>query len=391
MTTSFAGTARPALIAHVIHRLGVGGMENGLVNLINRMPGNRYRHAIVCLTESSDFEDRLVGDNVTVYELHKRAGKDLSAYVRLWKLLREIRPDILHTRNLGTVDLAPVARLAGVRTTLHGEHGWDAADPEGTNAKYRKLRRFCDKFISEYVAVSRDIAEWLARLIRDRQGRVNQIYNGVDAEKYTPNGNVADLPFVEDSQDLVVVGTVGRMDPIKNFDVLIDAVGKVLDSERALRARLRLVLVGDGPMAAEYRQRAAQCGLAEITWFAGKREDIPSLLRAMDIFVLPSRNEGISNTILEAMGVALPVIATRVGGNPELVLHEKTGVLVPPNDVDALARAIGDYANRKSVREEHRLAARRRAETEFSLDTMVRNYAELYDRLLNRGSQAQVN
>ena len=391
MTKTLPSTAQPPLIAHVIYRLGVGGMENGLVNLINQLPKSRYRHVIICLTESSSFEKRLTADNFYVYELHKRDGKDLSVYVRLWKLLRSIRPNILHTRNLGTVDLALVGRLAGVPSIVHGEHGWDAADPKGANIRYRYLRKFCDYFVSEYVAVSRDIADWLSLITNDRRSRVNQIFNGVDSEEYSPNGAKAELPFAGAQENCVVVGTVGRMDPIKNFDVLIDAVKKLLDLEPDLREKLRLVLVGDGPMTAEYRRQVARCGLEQITWFAGEREDVPALLRAMDIFVLPSQNEGISNTILEAMAVGVPTIATNVGGNPELIKHEESGILVPPDDIDALAAALSDYAKCPSVRAQHRIAARKRVETKFSLDSMVRSYAELYERLLSTSRRAQVD
>ena len=121
------------LIVHIIFRLDVGGMENGLVNLINGMPANRYRHAIVCLKDYTDFRSRLQRADVALYALNKKDGKDLLLYYRVWRLLRTLRPDIVHTRNLGTIDMLFPAALAGVRSRVHGEHGWDMVDLHGEN------------------------------------------------------------------------------------------------------------------------------------------------------------------------------------------------------------------------------------------------------------------
>ena len=380
-----------SLIAHVVFRLGVGGMENGLVNLVNRLPKDRFRHAIICLTTSGRFAQRIDVDRCSVHELNKQEGKDPAVYFRLWKLLRDLRPDALHTRNLGTIDLAPLGRLAGVPVCVHGEHGWDAADPQGQSAKYRRLRRFCDRFITRYVAVSRDIAEWLSQLTKDSARRVTQIYNGVDTNRFSPKGPKAELPFRKNEDDPLVIGAVGRLDPIKNFDILIAAVDEVLKEQPALRSTLRLAIIGDGQMAESLGRQIQELGLDTITWLPGERDDIPELLRAMDIFVLPSRNEGISNTILEAMASGLPVVATNVGGNPELIDANDSGTLIRPNDAAELASAIRDYANDSSLRDRHGTAARKRVETMFSLDSMVRSYAELYDQLLSNTSAARIS
>ena len=115
-----------AHIVHVIDRLAIGGMENGVVNLINTMPRDRFRHSIVCIKQATDFRNRIRRDDVEIFELNKNEGKDPAIYLRFWKLLRRLRPEIVHTRNIGTLDLAPVAALAGVPIRVHGEHGWEA-------------------------------------------------------------------------------------------------------------------------------------------------------------------------------------------------------------------------------------------------------------------------
>ncbi|MEO0617554.1 MAG: TIGR03088 family PEP-CTERM/XrtA system glycosyltransferase [Pseudomonadota bacterium] len=370
------------LIVHVIHRLGTGGMENGLVNLINGLPTTHYRHAIVCMTESTAFRERIHDSAVAVYELHKRSGKDLGCYWRFLRLMRRLRPTIVHTRNLGTIDLAPIAALAGVPFRLHGEHGWDNSDPHGLNPRYRRLRRICDRFIHGYVAVSEDIACWLRDHIGVDAARVRQIYNGVDTRKFSPEGVRAALPWADASQ---VIGTVGRLDPIKRFDALVEW----LASRHSEHGDARLVIVGDGSERGSLERLIAEHGLDDRVWLAGNRPDVADIMRSLDVFVLPSRNEGISNTILEAMAIGLPVVATDVGGNCELIDRGLTGDLVSSEDRAALADAIAAYLEDDDRRAQHGAAARDRVLRQFSLDRMMHNYDELYMAGLPLGLSSQ--
>ncbi|HSC05306.1 MAG TPA: glycosyltransferase, partial [Steroidobacteraceae bacterium] len=160
-TAATTGTSGAPLVVHIVHRLDVGGLENGLVNLINHLPAARYRHAIVCLTEATDFRRRIRRADVEVHALGKRPGKDPGAYWRLWKLLRALRPDIVHTRNLATLDCQFVAALAGIRGRVHGEHGWDVYDLHGTSSRYRLLRRAAARVVGRFVTMSRDLERWL--------------------------------------------------------------------------------------------------------------------------------------------------------------------------------------------------------------------------------------
>lgn len=387
---SIDGSA-PPLIAHVIYRLDVGGMENGLVNLINGLPRNRYRHAIICLTRSSEFQNRLRGDNVDIYELRKREGKDFLTYVRFWRLLRKLRPTILHTRNLGTLDLALIAMLAGVPVRVHGEHGWDAGDAFGQSYKYRLLRKLCNVAVTKYVAVSQDIKNWLQNVTGVRSDNVQQIYNGVDVDKFQPKGPIVKLPFKGPDKASLVVGAVGRMDRIKNFDLLITAVARLVEGSCERRDRLRLVIVGHGSQLRDLQGLVEELKLEDIVWMPGERHDIAELLRSMDVFVLPSRNEGISNTILEAMSTGLPVIATEVGGSPELVSDGETGQLIPANDPGAISDAIERFLVEPDLINVQGKAARDHIVKRFSLPAMVASYAQLYDGLLDTNSLARIN
>jgi glycosyltransferase involved in cell wall biosynthesis len=153
--------------------------------------------------------------------------------------------------------------------------------------------------------------------------------------------------------------------------------------------RLRLVMVGDGPLKKEVLSVIEQAGASRLAWLPGERGDVPSIMRGLDLFVLPSFSEGISNTILEAMASGLPVVATRVGGNPELVEEGTTGKLVPRADPQAMAHAIREYVCNPEACRRQGSAARRTAEQRFSLDVMVNNYADLYDRAF-AGSRAKL-
>jgi glycosyltransferase involved in cell wall biosynthesis len=192
------------------------------------------------------------------------------------------------------------------------------------------------------------------------------------------------LPAGFRGPELVRIGTVGRLQRVKDQAGLLKAAAMVLERRPELRARTRLLLVGDGPLLADLRARAESLGLADITWLPGASSEVPAMLRAMDVFVLPSLNEGISNTILEAMATGLPVLASAAGGNVELVEDGVVGALFPPGDVPALARLIERYLDEAALRRRHGAAARAAAEARFSLPAMVDAYRSVYDGLTRR-------
>jgi len=373
-----------ALICHVVYRLDYGGLENGLVNLVNNLPRDRFRHAIVCLAGFGALRSRVARSDVPIVSIDKREGKDFPSYVRMWRVLRSLRPDIVHTRNLGTVDLQWVARVAGVPHRVHGEHGWEAADPLGRSARTKLIRRACRPVIERYVAMSLDIERWLRDEIGVPAARVRQLYNGVDTERFRAGRALPlDWPWRKlDRQGVRVFGTVGRCDPLKNQLALVDAFAELLSQTGGDKSPLRLVIVGDGPVRSLLVQRVHERRLDGRVWLTGARADTPELLSALDVFVLPSLNEGISNTILEAMATGLPVVAARVGGNMELVEHERTGLLCDDSRAVTLASAMRRYTDDPTLARRHGDAGRVRVENHFSLDSMIRAYASFYDEVL---------
>ena len=200
--------AAPRLIVHIVFRFDYGGLENGVCNLINALSNGSLRHAVVALTEATEFRSRLK-DNVPVYALGKKPGKDLKAYVRLYRLLRKLRPTIVHTRNMGTMDCALVAFLARVPIRIHGEHGWDVFDPDGTSPKYRRMRKILSRFVDQFVTVSADLRNWLITNVGISSNKVRHIYNGVDSERFRPPQSLekSGLPPLLRESEAVVIGT----------------------------------------------------------------------------------------------------------------------------------------------------------------------------------------
>ncbi len=371
------------LIVHVIHRLDFGGLENGLVNLVNHLPPERYRHSIVCLAGFNPrIRARILRPDVEVLSLDKQPGKDPAAYLRMWRVLRQRRPAVVHTRNLGTVDMQWVAALAAVPHRVHGEHGWEVGDPRGLSPRSLRIRRACRPVIHRYVPMSQDIARWLERDVGVPADRIRQLYSGVDVERFRPGGpRATDAVGAEEGAGAgrgPTLGTIGRLDPVKNQEALLEAFARL----RQRHAGLRLVIVGDGPLRGHLQSRAQSLGVAGDVTFTGSRTDTPELLRGFDVFVLPSVNEGISNTILEAMACGVPVVASGVGGNPELVVDGVCGSLYDPADPQGLQQAILPYLGDPALRERQGRAARERVVQNFSLDSMVGRYLALYDELL---------
>jgi sugar transferase (PEP-CTERM/EpsH1 system associated) len=268
---------------------------------------------------------------------------------------------------------------------VHGEHGRDADDPHGTNARHIWMRRVYRRFVHQHIALGQELAGYLRERIGVPADALNAIYNGVDFQRFTPAAQrqpISGCPFTDPG--LWLVGTVGRMQTVKAQPVLARAFVEALRQQPALRERLRLVLVGDGALRAECEAVLRDGGVADLAWLAGERADVPDVMRGLNCFVLPSLAEGISNTILEAMASGLPVLATRVGANAELVVNGETGDIVQPGDAAALAAGLLRLAGNPQRAAAMGVAGRRVAEQRFSLPAMVAAYESVYDRVLRR-------
>lgn len=371
------------LVVHLIYRLDVGGLETLLIECINRMPPERYRHAIVCLTTSSAFENKITALDVAVYALHKQSGLSLATHVHFYKLIRRLKPAILHTYNLAAIEYHVMAAMAGVPVRLHAEHGRDATDPHGKNRKHNALRRMIAPLLHRFIPVSADLQHWLQHVVHIPARKLQLVPNGVDTERFTARPEhcttQSPFPFPPDS---IVLGTVGRLQAVKDHHCLIDAFAQLRTLVPELAHRLRLVIVGDGPCSAALHQQVQALELHDVVWLPGARDDIALLMRHLSVFVMSSIAEGTPVTILEAMASGLPVVATRVGGIPEVVQPGHTGLLVDAQDALALANAMATYCVQPTLAKQHGAHGRARVEAHFSIKTTVATYLALYDQLL---------
>ena len=377
--------SRP-LVVHIVYRFDVGGLENGVVNLINRM--SDWRHAVIALTEvEPSFAARVKTPGVSFVALNKAPGGGWKVYPAMVRALRLLKPQVVHTRNLAALEMQVAAWWVGVPLRVHGEHGRDDHDVDGTVSRYQWLRRLYRPFVHHYIALSRDLADYLQQRVKIPAKRLTQIYNGVDGDRFSPAScrqRIAGCPF--DDPGLCVIGTVGRMQTVKAQPMLARAFGQLLLDRPDLRTRLRLVMIGDGPLRAECEQVLEAAGVRQLAWLPGERSDIPDVMRGLDLFVLPSLAEGISNTILEAMASGLPVVATDVGGNADLVRDGSSGQIVPPGDVIALAEAVTTWASDRDRRLAAGASGRQIVEQRFSLQAMVSSYRAIYGLRVGRGA-----
>lgn len=378
-------SGKPPLIAHVIYRLDVGGLENGLVNIINGLPAGQFRHAIICLTDYTDFYRKIRVD-VELIALHKKPGNGLGIYWQLFKVLRRLRPDIIHTRNLAALEAQLPAWLAGVRHRIHGLHGWDVSADRAVSDRHLKLYQLMDRLVQCYIPLSDELENFLFEQVAIKRSKSHKICNGVDTQRFVPAGDAkrSILPDGFMPADGLLIGAVGRLEPVKNQSLLVESFIELLARQPGLKSKLRLMLVGDGSMRDVIEQRIKAAGLSELVWLTGSRNDVPELMSALDVFVLPSRAEGISNTILEAMASGLPVIATDVGGNAQLVIEGETGFIVASEAATMLADKLEQYADDDALLKRHAQAGRLRAEQRFSLEHMVSEYQKVYLQMLEK-------
>ncbi|TMM45261.1 TIGR03088 family PEP-CTERM/XrtA system glycosyltransferase [Colwellia ponticola] len=372
-------------IAHVVHSFATGGLENGLVNLINSLPEDKYRHTIICVTSHDPkFYARINTNNIQIINLNKPQGKNIMWLYKCWRLLRTLKPDICHTRNLSAIEAQFPAFLARVPYRIHGEHGWDIFDIGGTNIKYQKVRKLFRPLIHKYVCLSFESIDYLINKINVKPSSIVHICNGVDVNKFTPKKPEVELPEHFGDTDKLVFGTVGRLAEVKNQTFLVKAFVKLWLENPHLQNKLRLIIVGDGVLLSKMKDIVEDAGANTAVWFAGQRNDICELMNTMDVFVLPSLAEGVPNTLLEAMSCGLPYIATSVGGNPDLIVSShKDSHIVEVDNIDELTAAMSLYLDDPERLINDSKLVLEHCNKKFSIGIMVEKYHRLYQNSIN--------
>jgi len=370
-----------ATVAHVVLRLDVGGLERMVVQLLTLLDRKSFAPRVCVLGEKGALAAELEALGVPVESIPRRGGRvDPTLPIRLARWFKRQDVDIVHTHNpaphlYGALG-AGVAR-AGGRTprVVHTKHGRNVPHTR----KSVTLNQLASAMTNRIVTVSDDARAVALEVEGVDAAKVVTIKNGVDTTLYRPRDRGARdlarqrLGLPEGGYHIVCVA---RLSEEKDHATLLAAFARL----RAALPDARLALVGDGPERPALEALAHRLAPGAVL-FTGMRSDVAELLPAFDAFALASRTEGISLTLLEAAAAGLPIVATRVGGNPEVVTHGRTGLLVPPVDPARLAAALEELAKRPD-RAEMGLAGRRRVETLFGVQSMVGAYEALYRRVL---------
>jgi len=359
-------THDPIRVTHVVVSLAIGGLETVVVNLALRA-GDRIRPRVICLERLGPLAGRLVDRGIDVECLGTPDTPVMQSVRRLRRRLVEHDPDVLHTHNEKAHIHGALATLGLGRPALvHTRHGrWQVTTRPARLANALALYR------SRWVICVSDDAGGVARAEGASPQRVKVIRNGVDVVRY----GTQDYEARAGSARAV---TVARLAPVKDLATLLRAARLVHD----LRRDFRLDVVGDGASRGELEQLSSALGLSEVVTFHGACEDPRPFLATATLFVQSSLSEGISLTLLEAMSAGLPIVATDVGGTREIVVAEHTGLLVPPQNPQALASGIGWVLNDAARAMAMSRAARARAVRDFDVTRMVADYEAVYAEAL---------
>ena len=363
----------PVPVLYLITELSTGGAQTALTRLLTRLDRSRFSPAVACLYNGDGAAAQAIRAlGVPVTDLGMAAKWRWDALWRLYRLLRCERPAILHTHLFhANIPGRILGRLAGVPVVICTEHTMAMESPW----RYR-LNRWTDGLADRIVAVSANVRNFCRTHIGLPEEKLVLIPNGVELPELplpSPQETRAALGLPPEG---LLLGTVSRLDPAKGIEVLLEALPQVEDAA--------LVVIGDGPQRAALESLAARLGLSARVYWAGFQPDVTRWLLAFDLFVQPSHYEGLPTTVLEAMAAGLPVVATAVGGTPEVVVDGVTGLLVPPRDSAALAQAIAALLRDPELRGRMGKAGRERVAQHFSVERMVRKTERLYAELLLR-------
>lgn len=366
------------VVGHTIHAFRDGGMERGILNLINYGDWERFAHVILCLTEAGAFAEQITAPRCELVEFHKREGNDLSLPVRIAAAARQYHVDILHARGWPTlVETAFGAWIARVPHTIYGFHGKTMQDLQG-GTKRRLIERLIIRGYDEVVTLNSLMRVNLVTSSGLSERRIRVIANGVDVETFCPQNRDHLRAEFGIPENRFVIGNVARLDPVKNQEVILRALARLHSSS----SRPYLLIVGEGQHREALECAIRQLDLKEDVQLLGYSHRIPELLNCMDLYIQSSFYEGFSNTILEAMACGLPVLASDVGGTADLFSADPEGMFFAPDDVETLAVQIWQLQQNPAARAA--LAGRARAHVveNFSVQAMVRGYEALYFKLM---------
>ncbi len=365
---------RKIKVMHILLSLEFGGAEKVVINLVKKLYGERFDFSICVLDRVGALRNELNSD-IKVVCMDRKNGIDFGLPMRLAKVIKRMAPDIMHMHNPTAFLYGTIAgKMAEARGMIVTQHGSVSAE----NPRMRFVTGWLSRLANKSIPVSADIEKYLRNNYNLKNDKVQTIINGIDDSIYRPN----ESERIEGRkkfglEENLVIGHVARFSAEKDQRNLLKAFSIVTNKiDNAM-----LVMVGDGPLKDDLGMLTKELNISDKVLFTGFRSDIPALLNIFDIFVLPSIREGTSLTLIEAMAAGLPVVATGVGGNSNVVDDKKTGLLVPARNAGRFADAVISLCQDPRAREDMGQAGRKRMEENFSLSKMAEKYAKLYTEL----------
>lgn len=376
----------PQRILHLVLSLAVGGTEKLVYDLVHHVDQHLFVPVVGCLDELGFFGEALQSEGYQVYTLNRKPGLDWSIIDRLCQVIQTEKVAVIHAHQYTPYFYGLLASLSMklrflplAPKVVFTEHG--RLYPERKKWKRMLVNPILSLFTDEIVTISESTKASLITYENFPPRRIKVVYNGIDFAHFSQTCDVSakkealGLPL-----SAKVIGIVARLDPIKNHAMLLRAFSQVVQTI----PETYLVIVGDGPNKHSLKTLARSLEISDHTIFLGARQDVAELLHVFDIFALSSFTEGTSVTLLEAMSAGVPVVATSVGGNPEVVEDQKTGYLTPNDNDQVMAAMLLKLIQDETIRQRMGQASQQRVYTLFSLDKMVNAYTNLYLKVLGR-------
>lgn len=394
---SWEMAARRTLIRHMkkpadtkikilhVSATSTGGVGLNLLMLARHMNKERFELSFA-IPQDSHFFDEIAKEGVTIFPLQIDRNplrlKNIIGFFRLWKIIRETGCTIVHTHtSVGGIIGRLAARLNRTPLILWTIHGWAFDYPYGGSTRrkfFLMIEKYMDRFTDHYVAISENMKEVGVKAGITDNGKTDVIHHGIELKEYSMQLIRNGMGIKNDGD--IIIGTAGRLEPQKAVDALIRAVGLVKDRY----PRIKLLIVGDGPLRGNLESLAGTLGMGDNIIFTGWKPDALDYIACMDIFCLSSLWEGFGIVLLEAMSMGKPIVATKVGGVPEIVMEGKGGILVSPRKPDELAAGILHLFGNPEIRKEMGCFNKGRVNTMFGLKTMIEKYEVMYERLFNK-------
>jgi len=368
---------QPYRVCHVVANLEYGGGQMQLVHYLRAADRARFVHTVLCIGPEGPLADELRTMGIEVAVIGKYSGKlDLiGASWQLRKMLRAFNPQVVHMQGFRTGwRTRLVAMTLRPRPALvYTEHGLNPWKKRWSLWIDRILARWTDALIS----VSRASLDLRRKREKYPVERSMVVYNGIDITRFVVANNQQALrEQLGISPSAVVITVVARLEPVKSISTLIKAMASI-----KAKGPYHLMIVGDGSSRSELEQLIHNLELDSCVNLLGFREDIPQILSISDIFCLPSLREDFPVSVLEAMAAKLPVVASRVGGVPELVIDNETGILVPPDNVERLALALHTLGSDPALRKRMGQLGQQIVHKSYTIEKQVQTLETLYIRL----------